>query len=160
GRDYFSQLPFEHIDTLAGGLTLTFTDLVLPGNAGFDLKFQRSYNSKNHQWTFGIAGVPMYVTNNASYPPITPFNVDTAQRPSLLTSDGGKPLTTWLDHPLSFDATTARWVVTSAFWRYDRADGAVYMPNGVIGHYDTSGRLINAADAFGNGITLTWDTGE
>ena len=31
-RDYFSALPFEHIDTATGGLTLTFTDLVRPGN--------------------------------------------------------------------------------------------------------------------------------
>ena len=37
-RDYFSQQPFEHIDTLTGGLILTHTDLVLPGNAGRDLR--------------------------------------------------------------------------------------------------------------------------
>jgi hypothetical protein len=45
-RDYFSQLPFEHIDTLTGGLVLTFTDLMLPGNAGRELRIQRAYNSK------------------------------------------------------------------------------------------------------------------
>lgn len=48
-RDYFSQLPYEHIDPLTGNLLLTFTDLVLPGNAGFDLKIQRTYNSKIFQ---------------------------------------------------------------------------------------------------------------
>jgi uncharacterized protein DUF6531 len=45
-RDYFSQLPYEHIDPLTGNLLLTFTDLVLPGNAGLDLRIQRTYNSK------------------------------------------------------------------------------------------------------------------
>jgi hypothetical protein len=35
-RDYFSELPFEHIDPMTGNLLLTFTDLVLPGNAGFE----------------------------------------------------------------------------------------------------------------------------
>ena len=45
-REYFSQLPYEHIDPLTGNLLLTFTDLVLPGNAGFDLRIQRTYNSK------------------------------------------------------------------------------------------------------------------
>ncbi|MGH9463692.1 MAG: discoidin domain-containing protein [Vicinamibacteria bacterium] len=45
-RDFFSQLPYEHIDPLSGNLLLTFTDLVLPGNAGFDLRIQRTYNSK------------------------------------------------------------------------------------------------------------------
>ena len=41
-----SQLPFEHIDPLNGNLLLAYTDLSLPGNAGFDLKIQRTYNSK------------------------------------------------------------------------------------------------------------------
>jgi YD repeat-containing protein len=45
-RDYFNQLPYEHIDPLTGNLILTFTDLVLPGNAGFDLVIRRTYNSK------------------------------------------------------------------------------------------------------------------
>lgn len=45
-RTPFSQLPYEHIDPLTGNVMLTFTDLVLPGNAGFDLKIQRTYNSK------------------------------------------------------------------------------------------------------------------
>ena len=60
-HDYFSALPFEHVDTVTGGLVLTFTDLVLPGNAGRDLRFQRSYNSKGGQWTFGIAGLVLQV---------------------------------------------------------------------------------------------------
>jgi len=57
-RDYFTQQPFEHIDTLSGNLILTFTDLVLPGNAGRELRFQRTYNSKSAAWTFGLAGLP------------------------------------------------------------------------------------------------------
>src|SRR5262245_37327313 len=45
-RETVSELPFEHIDPMSGNLLLTFTDLVLPGNAGFDLRIQRTYNSK------------------------------------------------------------------------------------------------------------------
>ena len=45
-RPMSSQLPYEHIDPLNGNLLLVFTDLSLPGNAGFDLKIQRTYNSK------------------------------------------------------------------------------------------------------------------
>src|SRR5262245_35685285 len=45
-RETASELPFEHIDPMSGNLLLTFTDLVLPGNAGFDLRIQRTYNSK------------------------------------------------------------------------------------------------------------------
>ena len=67
-RDYFSPMPFEHIDMVSGGLTLTFTDLVLPGNAGRELRFERSYNSKNGQWRFGIAGIPLRL-GTVSYRP-------------------------------------------------------------------------------------------
>jgi YD repeat-containing protein len=45
-RSSSTQLPFEHIDPLTGNLLLVFTDLRLPGNAGFDLVIQRTYNSK------------------------------------------------------------------------------------------------------------------
>lgn len=41
----FSPLPNEHIDPASGALTLVATDLVLPGNAGFDLRVTRVYNS-------------------------------------------------------------------------------------------------------------------
>ncbi len=54
-RDFFSQLPYEHIDPLSGNLVLTFTDLVLPGNAGFDLRIQRTYNSKIYR-SFSTSG--------------------------------------------------------------------------------------------------------
>jgi YD repeat-containing protein len=45
-RELVSQLPFEHVDPMTGNLLLTFTDLELPGNAGFNLRIQRTYNSK------------------------------------------------------------------------------------------------------------------
>ena len=61
-RDYFSEMPFEHIDTLTGSLVLTFTDLVLPGNAGRELRFQRTYNSKTGKWSFGLAGIALTIS--------------------------------------------------------------------------------------------------
>ena len=45
------------VDTAIGGLTLTFTDLALPGNAGHDLRFQRSDNSESGDWTFGLGAI-------------------------------------------------------------------------------------------------------
>ena len=45
-RAYFGLAPVEHIDPMTGNVMLVFTDLVLPGDAGFDLKIQRTYNSK------------------------------------------------------------------------------------------------------------------
>jgi len=60
-RDYFSEMPFENIDTLSGSLVLRFTDLVLPGNGGRELRFERTYNSKTRKWSFGIAGVVLHI---------------------------------------------------------------------------------------------------
>ena len=74
-RDHFGQLSFETIDTMTGALVLTHTDLVLPGNAGRELRFQRTYNSKGARgWSFGIAGMVMEVQdpgwpNNKTIPP-------------------------------------------------------------------------------------------
>lgn len=65
-RPSLSQLPFEHIDLATGSLTLTFEDLVLPGNAGRDLRFTRTYNAKGHVWTFGLAGIPLHLAPNAA----------------------------------------------------------------------------------------------
>jgi hypothetical protein len=61
-RPYFSQLPFENIDMVSGNLVLTFTDLVLPGNAGMDVRVQRTFNHNGRpKWSFGLAGIPLLV---------------------------------------------------------------------------------------------------
>src|SRR5262249_28195327 len=64
GRDYFSQAPHESVDPLTGNLLLQFTDVVLPGNAGRDLRFIRTYSLKGAQpWSFGLAGMVMFVSD-------------------------------------------------------------------------------------------------
>ncbi len=55
-REFVSQLPFEHIDPMTGNLLLTYTDLELPGNAGFNLRIQRTYNSKIYASYSNLAG--------------------------------------------------------------------------------------------------------
>jgi hypothetical protein len=44
-RAYFSEFPFERIDMVTGDLTLTFSNLVLPGNAGLDLALSWTWTS-------------------------------------------------------------------------------------------------------------------
>src|SRR4026209_1071939 len=71
-RDYLRLQPFEQVDTQASNLIITLSDLVLPGNAGHDLRFQLTYNSEsdtcNAMWRFGIPGVPMKVQQEQSWP--------------------------------------------------------------------------------------------
>lgn len=44
-RDFVNQHFGEHIDPFTGALQLHYTDIHIPGNGGFDLNIQRSYNS-------------------------------------------------------------------------------------------------------------------
>ncbi len=46
-RSNFGTTGSENIDPFAGALTLTYTDLILPGNGGLDLAINRIYRSKN-----------------------------------------------------------------------------------------------------------------
>jgi YD repeat-containing protein len=48
GRTHLNQTPYEHIDPFSGILHLQFTDLVIPGNGGMDLKMIRSYTSRGY----------------------------------------------------------------------------------------------------------------
>jgi YD repeat-containing protein len=45
-KTYLKFSPEEYVNVFSGNLLLTHTDINLPGNGGFDLKLQRTYNSK------------------------------------------------------------------------------------------------------------------
>ncbi len=148
-RDYFSQEPYENIDTLSGSLVLTFTDLVLPGNAGQELRFQRTYNSKPHAWTFGVAGVPMSVSNPDGPPPeVPPGTPDYFGMPVLFSADGAEHRST----PLSADL-----VMTDNFWRYNVRTHVAELPNGNTCVFDSTGRLTQIRDVYGNTVDVVRD---
>ena len=168
-RDYLRLQPFEQIDTQASNLILTLTDLVLPGNAGHDLRFQLTYNSEsdtgNAIWRFGIAGVPMKVLQEQSWP--TPGGIVSntlegtrAITPVLEMADGARYRTVFTQAPLSNNRNTMNEVWTSRFWRYHRDTHTLELPDGTICTYDSaSGRLAQVADAYGNLVTLVWSAG-
>jgi YD repeat-containing protein len=148
-RAYSGQLPFEHIDTMTGGLVLTHADLVLPGNGGRDLRFQRIYNSKGTaagRWTFGIAGMVMQVydagwPNNPTIPPTFLDSSGKMQRAGL-----------WLNAPhQSYEIA-----LTDGFWAYNRNQRKLFMPDGSVSQFDALGRLTSWSDAFGNLVTAEW----
>ena len=45
-KTYLKFSPEEYVNVFSGNLLLAHTDLTLPGNGGFDVKLQRTYNSK------------------------------------------------------------------------------------------------------------------
>ena len=131
----------------SGSLVLTFTDLVLPGNAGFDFRFTRSYNSKGpERWRVG----PGFIRHADSGE--TP-----AQNPRIVTPDGGVQRT--------FQAGVESPVFrTLSYWEYNRDTHELALPNGVVYEYDcapTSSHTrypTTARDPFGNTITYFYDS--
>ena len=175
-RNYFSPEPFEHYDTLSGNLILTFTDLVLPGNAGRDLRFQRTFNNQSFQtgfapdpvtaqsrWTFGFPGVVMRVFERA-VPPNPNFNTiesTVSTTPSFVMADGSWLRTIYTGNPTAPGAVPANMeVVSPGFYKYDRLNHSLRAPDGTIADYDlNTGRLVQFQDQFNNLVQLTWGAG-
>jgi hypothetical protein len=136
-RDYFSQLPFEQVDTATGALVLTFTDLVLPGARGRDLKFQRIYNSKDDKWRFAIAGYPLYIRDPGFAPPGVDMQlIEWAFTPIIFGHDGAAHRTYPRDSVDTNQPTTMNIVMTLDFWRYNRGSAQLRLPDGTICNYE------------------------
>jgi hypothetical protein len=133
-RDYFTAFPFEHIDTAGGGLTLTFTDLVSPGNAGRELRFQRSYNSKSDGRALGIAGLVMHVSDLGW----TSDPVGT--RPTAGTAGGGESQFLVPTQSTGNNVADSRVLMNDRFWKYDRQLRELRMPDGTLSKFDVNGR--------------------
>jgi YD repeat-containing protein len=173
GRSYFSPEPFEHYDTLSGNVLLTFTDLVLPGNAGSELRFQRTYNNiagrraasdsfdTLSRWSFGFPGIPMRVLERpvpVDYEFEYDFpHVNWQTTPVLVMGDGSLRSTTYVSAPGQSNPAPTADVMSPEFYRYSRADRVLLMPNGTVCYYAAgSGRLISFHDQFGNLVELDW----
>jgi YD repeat-containing protein len=146
GRGYFSPLPFERIDTVTGNVYLSFTDFVLPGNAGFSLSVLRTYNSRDARWRFGIGQAPLYFLYNL--PNADPSDID------FVTADGAK-------HNAEGGGAQT---MTQEFWQFTKATNTLELPNGLVGIYGqalgTTGRyLTELHDAFGNVVQFQWGAG-
>ncbi len=169
-REFASELPFEHVDPLTGNLLLTFTDLVLPGGGGLDLRVQRTYNTKIYAsynstgafvvdevgalgvgWTLHFGRVLNPTTSLMPGPVIE--MPDGSSHPSYLHRFGGA-------NPSQF--------MTRDYWTYDRnaASPVLRLPNGVkyvFGHGNTiTGPLYatEISDPFGNRLDISYLSGD
>jgi len=119
-RAYFSPEPFEHFDMQSGNLLLTFTDLVLPGNAGRDLRFTRVAHvgggASTANQVLGLEGYVMYVTGGGftSVPTWeTPGGFLTGG-PRLHFANSTEKQTFYVQTPAAGDPVgTMRWVITA-----------------------------------------------
>ena len=174
-RDYLRLLPFEQLDTQSGNILLTFSDLVLPGNAGHDLRPQLTFNGNAYQtgvspWSFGLAGLPMRIREHPRPTPGTAItNTLDGTRdltPILQMADGGERRTVFTQIPNSFTPATMDVVRTSDFWQYDRTTHTLTLLDHTTCTYEEIPasdpvvlRLKTVQDVFGNVVELEWTTG-
>ena len=143
-RDYFSQEPTEAVDTLTGNVILTYTLLALPGNAGHELRVQRTWNSKNGIWRLGVIGVPELSD---------PFNPDV---PPLFTDASGAEHRTV---PVASDVslTPRDWLFATAdFWKYNRTLRQLYLPDGTVVTYDPAHRPVSVDNRYGQLLSVAY----
>jgi hypothetical protein len=163
-RDYFSQLPYEHIDPMTGNLLLTFTDLVLPGNAGFDLKIQRTYNSK----------IYLDYENGAAFDEDTWAGVGwTLHLGRIMNSNSDFPTLEMPDgsrhrlyrHVSPFPAGCSDCFITKDYWIWDRNTRKLKLPSGLVYTFGPSvgsspgwAYTTEIVDPFGNSVGVAYFT--
>jgi YD repeat-containing protein len=161
-----SVLPNEQVDPASGALTIVSTDLVLPGNAGFNLAVTRVYNSNVY---------PSYSSGGS-----TAFDEDSwagigwkLHFGRILNPDATGPGETQIEmgdgsrHPL-YHRSDGGWI-TSDFWLYDRVTHTLQLPNGQVYTFDRA-VIINdtigavryvteVRDPFNNRLTFSYFDG-
>jgi hypothetical protein len=137
-------LPFEQVDPLSGNLVVTATDLVLPGNAGFDLRVQRFYNS-------GI--YPGYATGDLTIPEDSWAGIGWRLHfGRVLNPDASESGETQIElgdgstHPLYITSAFPEGWITRGLGRYDRATHTLKLPNGMAYVF---GRAVHVNDTLG-----------
>jgi YD repeat-containing protein len=130
GRSLDSALPNEAVDPFSGTLSIVETDLVLPGNAGLDLRVQRVYSSaiypgyedddltiEEDSWA-GIGWKLHFgrvINPGAAVGGATQIEMGDGGRQGLYTTS----------------AFPEGWI-TKSFWRYDRNTHTLMLPNGIV----------------------------
>lgn len=144
-QDYVNQHFNEYIDPFGGSLKLSYTDIHLPGNGGFDLSVVRSYNStlvesgKTYlDSTMGGLGWNIHfgrvMKRNASVC-INDNAQSVLDNPVLELADGSRQV-------LNFTGSTNPLLLTTQRWKANCTSGrlVVYSPDGL--KYDMT-QLVN-----------------
>ncbi|WP_435105864.1 hypothetical protein [Arhodomonas sp. AD133] len=169
-RDTLNQNFSEHIDTFSGMLQLSFTDVFIPGNGGFDLEVQRVYKHPQDErppyspyglgWTIHLGRI---VVANRHSDKICSQNLadeSVVDNPSLELPDGSRQLLVVADYHQP-EMITRDWWSASC----DGRDVIVRSPDGTEYHMterhsDSQEYSIYATyieDANGNSMSIDYE---
>lgn len=151
-KDYINN-QIEEVDPFTGGLHLSYTDLHLPGNGGFDLDVVRAYNSTNVPARGGLLDISGHVgwtmhfgrvmRSNNSNPCNNTLGVSIKDNPVLELPDGSRQI-------LAFSASGSPLMLTTQFWRADCNSSSggltVYSPDGT--RYDMTQATSEGAQTY------------
>lgn len=157
-RDYLNHHLGEFIDPFQGSLQLQHVDIVLPGNGGFDLKVQRSYNLRTsyQQSPFGL-GWDIHF-GRVTKPNLGGCGLDAQTKLTLELPDGSQQ--SFFKSAIS--ASGANTFLTTRLWRGECSAGTmiVYSPDGtrydMTDVADTSFNVTKITDRNGNSVTFTY----
>ncbi len=143
GRSLDSAMPNEAVDPFSGTLSIVETDLVLPGNAGLDVRVQRVYSS---------AIYPGYQTGDLTieedswagigwklhFGRVINPDATTSGTTQIEMGDGGR-------QALYTTPVSPGWT-TKGFGLYDRSTHTLKLPNGVVYEF---GHVVTLAGSLG-----------
>ena len=162
----------EEIDPFSGQLQLSYTDLVVPGNGGFDIRINRIYNNPQdaflpyspygYGWSMHFGRIAVSDTNADKVCSQNLFSVDVLDNPSLELADGSRQLLVLADQH-SPELITKQWWSANCNSNNDvivkSPDGTTYTMD--YRANDSEGLKIYATrieDANGNWMTIDYNT--
>lgn len=159
-----SALPNEQVDPASGTLTVVATDLVLPGNAGFNLAVTRVYNSSVYP-DYNLGSTELEEDSWAGmgwklhFGRILHADSQSAGQMQIEMGDGSR-------HALYHSFDNPNIWITADFWRYDPATHVLQLPNGRVYTFNRDVtlnprlgdvRYVTAIrDPFNNALTFTY----
>jgi len=160
-----SAIPTEQVDPASGTLTVVGTDLVLPGNAGFDLVIQRVYNSSVYP-NYASGGDTTIEEDSWAgagwklhFGRIIHSDSLSGGVMQVEMGDGGR-------HALYHALGNPNVWTTTDFWLYNPATHVLQLPNGRVYTFDrevthpaplgTTRYVTEISDPFNNRITFSY----
>ena len=179
-RDYYAEPglnPFketmqdlnESIDPFSGTLQQKYTDIVIPGNGGLDIRINRTYTSPQDVnapgtasaygvgWTIHFGRIVTTKSNadKLCNQAVLPYSTSTMDNPSLELPDGGRELLVHRDVTL-FPELDVNELITRSNWKAQCASGSglvVTSPTGTVYTMNEYAGVIN-----GSNVEPSWFT--